>query len=521
MAGDDEKDKADGFDPWADLVSETSADAGDAPSFSFADPSPSPADIAPPAVDDAAHADTAAEPTAHDDAAVGDTPADHLADDDLVNGWLDDTAGDLDAAAPLTVFPPDESGDIAVEQSDVKANGSSIEIGTGTSGIESPSSAESIESLGDEPVEPMEADDSGEQQIDVIDFGAAAAVAAAGATAAAAPAPKKKKKFAAKPRPKSAIGQMIGVVGGGVMAIPITLAILIWGLQKDPFKVTKYVPEEVAFLLPAKFQKGYVKPMEGGPDLSKAPSLDDLPSSDTAVPDSPMPDLGTEEPAAAEPATSEPEIDVASLTPAEPPAPPPAPEPEPLDVSALETALASASSALDGVKAVEDPADPVRKKLLVEWYKQLARVAQELAMLEHVAADSGRPLTQMPEGVARLHASIVARPDLVEDLSRLSRNWLAYSKRGGDGIVVPVTFAGARHVGPYWASRATIIEAGGKPREIAIISRAEPAAVPGDLIIVTGLVLDGGVFWAADLRPASGGGAPAEPTSEPFALPEL
>jgi hypothetical protein len=515
MAGDDEKEKADGFDPWADLVSETNADAGDTPSFSFADAT----DPAPPAdaPSSAGAAPSAVEPDPDPEIIDGDAePAAALAaDDDLVNDWLDDTAGDLDAAAPLTVFPPDEPGDVASEQSDVKAGGSSIEIGTGSSGIDSPSSAEAMESLGDEPAETH---DAGEQHADVIDFGAAAASAAAGAAvAAAAPAPKKKKP-AAKPRPKSAIGQLLGVVGGGVMAIPITLGILIWGFQKDPFKVTKYVPQEVAFLLPAKFQKGYVKPLEGGPDLSKAPSLDDLPSSDTAVPDSPMPDLGTEEPPPAEPA---PEVDVAALTPAEPPAPPPAPEPEPLDVSALETAVADAAAALDAVKAVEDPADPVRKKLLVEWYKQLARVAQELSMLEHVAADSGRPLAQVPEGVARLHAGIVERPELVEDLSRLARNWLAYSKRGGDGIVAPVTFGGARHVGPYWASRATMIEAGGKPREIAIISRAEPAAVPGDLIIVTGLVLDGGVFWAADLRPASGGAAPAEPAAEPFGLPEL
>ena len=529
MAGDD-KDKADGFDPWADLLAETGGESGEALSFELADVSETPAAAPPtggeaatdafPAPDDAS-AGTDAAP----DAALGiddATDAVGSAEDDLVNAWLDDTSAEPGAATPLAVFAPDESGDVTADPGDDAIGNSSIEIGTGASAVDSPSGAEALGVVGGEASDAGEPTAAAEPGIDVIDFGAAAAgVAAAGAAATAATG-KPMKKPKARPRKASAIGQLLGIVGGGLMAIPITLGILIWGFQKDPFKVTKHVPEEVAFLLPAQFRKGYVKPLEGGPDLSRAPSLDDLPSSDTAVPNVPLADVATDEPAAAEPAAAEPEPEVAVAPTPEPPAPPAIPEPEPLDTAALEGAVADASAALAAVKAVEDPADPVRKKLLVEWYKQLARMAQELAMLEHVAADSGRPLEHTPDDVARLHASILARPDLVDDLSRLARNWLAYSKRSGDGIVVPVTFGGARRVGPYWTSRATMIEAGGKPRELAIISRAEPSAVPGDTIIVTGLVLDGGVFWAADLRSAGDGDAAAAPVvAEPFGLPEL
>jgi hypothetical protein len=513
MAGDDEKDKADGFDPWADLVSESNTEAGDASAL----PSPDPSEAEGPQA-----GEFHGEPAAHDgQGSAGadiEAAADAPAQEDLVDAWLDDTAIDREGHAPLTVFPGDESGDSASEHSDLRLGGSSIEIGTGASGIESSSGVEVIESLEIDPQPVADRSEANEPAADVLDF--AASTASPAAAAASAPVGKKtKKKHPPKVRKSGAIGPLLGVVGGGVMAVPITLGILIWGFQKDPFKVTKHVPEEVAFLLPAKFRKGYVKPLEDGPDLSKAPSLDDLPSNATAVPDVPMPDIATEEPPPA-PAPVEPATDVA-VTPEPAPPPAPAPEPEPLDVSALETAVADASAALDAVKAVEDPADPVRKKLLVDWYKKLARVAQELAMLEHVAGDSGRPLAHTPEGVLRLHANILERPELVDDLSRLARNWLAYSKRGGDGIVVPVTFAGARRVGPYWSSRATMIEAGGKPRELAIISRTEPTAVPGDVILVTGLVLDGGVFWAADVRAATGNGPAAAPAAEPFGLPEL
>ena len=208
---------------------------------------------------------------------------------------------------------------------------------------------------------------------------------------------------------------------------------------------------------------------------------------------------------------------------------PAVPEPEPLDTSGLERAVAEASTALEAVQSVADPADPARKALLVEWYKQLVCVAEELAMLERVAADSGRPLAATPEVAAAHHHRILAAPERLDDLARLARNWLAYNRREGDGIVMPATFAGARQVGPYWYSRVSMAEAGGRSREVAVISRAEPAAAAGDAVLISGLVLDGDLLWAADMRSAAAQPAisspPVAPATaaepDPFGLPDL
>jgi hypothetical protein len=110
-----------------------------------------------------------------------------------------------------------------------------------------------------------------------------AAVAAAGAAVAAAKPGAKP----SSPRKKGGgLGQMVGVVLGGLMALPITYAILIWGFHKDPFKFGKKAPPQLAFLLPQKLQPGYKPPRKAEPvppGLEGAPSLDDLPAVDEAA----------------------------------------------------------------------------------------------------------------------------------------------------------------------------------------------------------------------------------------------
>lgn len=94
---------------------------------------------------------------------------------------------------------------------------------------------------------------------------------------------------------------------------------------------------------------------------------------------------------------------------------------------------------------------------------------------------------------------------------------------------MPATFAGARQVGPYWYSRVSMAEAGGRSREVAVISRAEPAAAAGDAVLISGLVLDGDVLWAVDVRSAAAQPAisspPVAPATaaepDPFGLPDL
>jgi hypothetical protein len=43
----------------------------------------------------------------------------------------------------------------------------------------------------------------------------------------------------------------------------------------------------------------------------------------------------------------------------------------------------------------------------------------------------------------------------------------------------------------------------GASRELTVLSRAEPAAVQGDAVMLTGMLFDGEVIWAADVRPQS------------------
>jgi hypothetical protein len=370
-----------------------------------------------------------------------------------------------------------------------------------------------------------------EVESDVVETAAEAAVPAAVAATKAA------RKASPKPVKKKAtqggIGQMIGVVLGGLMALPITYAILVWGFQKDPFKLTKMVPPDVAFLLPQKFQPGFKRQATSLPMPTAGSSLDDLPTvppaTDAAatgtepaapsdgeplVPEGDGGDAATADAVLADVARSadKPPADDAGAadaalideTAAEPapasiPALPPAPEP--LDLSGLAAAVKTADSAVDALLAVEDPTDPVRRKLLVGWYKTLAKVGEELTMLETVAADTGRPLKQTPEALAALQGKIAGSRQLVDDLGTLGRMWLSSQKRPADGVVLLGTFGSTRKVGPYWYTLVSLPEAeGAAAREVSIISRSEPTASEGDRVVATGVLFSGDIVWAADCR---------------------
>ena len=525
MAADDDQKDAES-DPWSSIESEGLPDLAGEFGFSF---------------DDASGGD--AEPAA--DEAAAESPTDQSADaqaDAEIDSWLDESADEADAGA----------GDSAVQ------------IGTGESGISTPSSVGGF----DEPADDVgteagsawgDAEAAGEwstteadpewsgtdgddwsasaglentsaaaRESDVLDGadeaeGRPAAVAdesfaavdeaaehvtgdessevpgASFAAATSRPAAPSRPRAKAKRRKAGGIGQMLGVVLGGAMAIPITMAILIWGLQKDPFKVTEiaWVQDYGGFLLPEKFRAGGAKkpgPKQGGSPLDQIPDVVE-PAAGAST--EPVPETAAVEPdsVAVVPAPEEP--------PAPPPAPPAPPEPEPLDTAALDDAVAAASTALEAVLAVDDPEDPARKKLLVKCYKALAKMADELAQLERTAADTGRPLAGPPEAVSALHDRMAARPALRDDLAGLAVAWLKFPNRGSDGIFLQLKFGKARRVGPYWCSDAKLQEPDGE-RDITMISRSEPSAVRGDVLAVTGLVMDDDVIWAADLRPATG-----------------
>ncbi len=666
MAHDDDKPDA-GDDPWAGLEANESGDLGDLSelggpgeigdlgnefSFSFDDEAPLERPVessvaedpaAPP--DLLAFADAVAEePAPAADlapAALSDAPAEEVPEEDAdpfaaiasasgldtspaaeleaevsktgdlaIDDWLSEDA-DADAAAS-SVFAGMETEDGFTEggeAADVAASESTVSIGTGSSGIASPSSIESAEdadqAAGDVanpfavfPAETTdEADPWGQFDEDgdsntaapeassanagdgfsfmdevsegnafsegggfetepaedaAGDFAAGFGVGA-GVTASAevingetAGRSASKPKRPAPPRKKkpSMVGQMVGVVVGGVMAFPIVFAILIWGFGQDPFKLTPMVPDSMAFLLPSRFRPG------GGDGLSQAPSLDDLVGADQTggVEDglagiSDGGELTSEPEPEPEPEPIEPSPnDLASVDPSDPdatsepiddplmslldetanvveppalPQPEPAPEPEPLDLDDLDSAVAAAATALEAVVAVDDPEDPIRRELLARWYLSLAVYAQELATLERLAAESGRPFEPAIEKGEAIRTSLASHPELIDAMAWLSRKLIAYAKRSSDGLVIPATFVRAKLVGPYWRSQVTLAGTEKYPsREMVVLTRSEPAVAPGDTVVVTGLTVDDDVVWASDLR-----GVPA--ADDGFGFPDL
>jgi len=577
----DDKDES-APDPWAGIDDDAAGQSADGFSFSFDAASEITDQPGPPAADEGVAA-------ADEGAAAADD----------VSAWLSEPSADAVSEAPLAIFPPEdvEDGDRAIPETIVlgsppadmmfeaiesedlhheapgmaepPAGSSHVEVGTGFSGIVSPSEVDPTSGAmaADEWPEALDMDAASETRESTLDdfatddqpsfdasgfdgvsdlgeavapgveelqdeaVGAADAVAVAATVAAAKPrAPARKQ--------GGGIGQLIAIVLGGVMAIPITYAILIWGFQRDPFKLAGMMPEQVAFLLPQKLQPGFRK--SGGPKLDAPSALDDLPNvadtpepptepaagDDLAAPagdlaaaaiegepvvaDAPkkMPaDASVEDPATEPVPPPEPpqeEFALAPTRPAEPPAPP---EPEPLDLSALEAAVGEASAAFDEL-TLADPEAPDRKKLLVAWYKRLAAAAEQLVLLEKVAVDSGRPLGDAAAALDPLSAGIAADEGLQKDLARLSGMWLGSKKRAVDGAMLLATFDGARQVGPYWSMLVTVD--GVEPLSVNVISRTEPTLEPGERVLVTGVVFDGDVVWATDCRPLAKKAAPVE-----------
>lgn len=188
-----------------------------------------------------------------------------------------------------------------------------------------------------------------------------------------------------------------------------------------------------------------------------------------------------------------------------PPGDEPAPAPVVADAAALDTAVldeavAEAAALGEALGVVDDRGTRAYRLLRTRWYRALARVAEELVALDHAAAAAGRPLDAPPDNVALLRDAIGGRDVLAAELAALAPDWLAYAKRGSDGVVLAVTFESTRRTGPYWTTRATFDAADGRPRNVTVVSRTEPQAIVGDRLLVTGVALDAAVIWAADVR---------------------
>ena len=496
--------------------------------------------------------------------------ADARLDDDLVGAWLDEAepvvaepvadeiAQNLAAESSAVEIGTGSSGIVAAEEIDVWADESSAsdapsaDADAPSDAFAFTSTAEADAGAGDAdesvPFTAAPADESSAfTPSEVLDESPSAAPVLAGAAAGAVMAGSAPRK-AAKPAKaaKGGLGQMIGLVLGGAMAFPIVGGILIglmWAGVPVPVgrSIGRALPESMAFIVPEKYRPGFKKAggftaagsSTGSPldalGTGNGPTTDEPAMEETSAGVDAVADLAVDEP---QPSTAgEPVVDDTPVVPGdgetfedplaattEPAAPAPldaeraaaeakrlAAEAAAADRQQLDAAVEEALTALASVEEVADVEDPSRKTLLVDLYKALAKVGAELVMLERISADAGRPLVEPPQSLLDIHGRIGRHRD---DLVRLGRNWLDYAKRPSDGVVLPVTFQSARKVGPYWSARVTLALPKGATRELTVLSRAEPAAVQGDAVMLTGMVFDGDVVWAADVRPlaAQGGG---------------
>lgn len=604
-------------DPWADLGEQEGADGLGAFNFSF-DPeesleaqslesqlpeefvAPESAEELPPSADEffaipavseeiaptaEAESEIAAEPSgdvadssaevAAESPSNAEADADEIFDD--IADWLSAPAAPETEAAMATDVP-DQASESLIE-------GSSIQIGTGESGLMAESGslpfseeidqfggdqAEAVEQAVEEPVEQVSewpVDDwsaapaATEADPGLEGFGIEHAAAAAGfgamavsasaASDGAFPAAVVPGTPSTARKAKKSGGGAFGAIIGGVLSVPIVLLILLgvfWGTGRDPIGFRSWLPR---FLLPASARASarqvasVAKPADAPPttldsltsiestesatddvtepEMDESESTDESPSveagsldglSDVAasIDDEAEPLMADDAEETADPALdSVPDVAIESpllasaptttMRDLDTPAPPPAPaEPPPLDLSGLESAVESALASTDTVLAGQaDSSD--RRKRLVAWYKDLARVGEELAMLETVAADSGRPLTETPRPVLDLYGRIVAADSVAADLKRLCRNWVDFAKRPADGVMLVGQFVSTRQTGPYWHTSVAIEQADGSPREVVVISRRAPRAEPGERAVVAGVVFSGDVVWAADCGP--------------------
>ena len=355
----------------------------------------------------------------------------------------------------------------------------------------------------------------------------------------------------------------IGAVGsamlGGLCALPLTYAILIWGFQRDPFQLAPLVPQAAAFLLPTALRPGTgiavssPAPAATLESRSVAPQLaNDLespavalagPSGHSSALEIPQEVVVDETPArASEPAGVEKEVGLgavveegslraaagqdlplvvadleagegketgeSSSTTIAPAAPandhdllnPPAGESQDpavgMALAAVGRAKEKATETLQTL--IEAPAQSgvERDRLRVRWYRALAEMAGSLAAYERTAVEAGRPSVEMPDVLSLLQNTTVSAGSIQQDLEELGCMWLTSTRRTSDGAVLAGTLEEVRPSGPYWRSRVCSTSPLGT-LAWSFISRDRPAADPGERVMVMGVILDDDMIWAA------------------------
>ncbi len=361
------------------------------------------------------------------------------------------------------------------------------------------------------------------------------------------------------PRSKRAgggLGQMVGVVIGGVLAIPVTLAILLFGFQRDPLQITPKVPNGLRFLLPSRFRSAgeerRTDKTTGGPGRLTLDQISSPPAKGTTTAEPvPAPSIA---PAAATPAPVEGALVEGAIAPAPAPADaaelagsglPASPQPQPqpieeleivvdpvlvdagsagieaghesagIDLATVTAAINAATSATDTLGEGAFGGDPAaREQALVLWYRSLSLVALELAKVERAAIESGQSSSEVIDRFAELRARLAL--DRHNDLELLGSMWLASEKRPSDGAILIATLEAVRPVGPWWGGRLAV--GGEAPHGLSFLSRSAPMAQPGDAVIVVGVLGESDTIWAVDIGTLPAVGKAADDAVDPNSL---
>lgn len=518
----DDKDE-ENADPWAGLEAAGEGDAPEESTFSF----------------DGLEMDAAVEAPVEDEIAA----------------WLEPSAAEADAAASAVDSPAEVDFPEAVFAQDSPEphdDGSAAVVSFPVAGdaVEDEEQAETLSfaanvadlvdgDLDAAHVDVMKFDDTGEDdaeseeafaelETEEPDVEPAAVLAIGGSQVAHAVS---KPKVAKKSGPG-----FLGPVLGGLLSLPIVFLILLgllWGTGRDPIGMRSWLP---SFLVPAR--NGPTVSADTSVANAKPPSLDDLAqsesaplASDASEPLAPSP-VTSSDPVPLANAISEPAIQAPSIenplsaavpvvpaiaAPESAAATPPPTASTPLDLSALEAAVDDAIASMNVVVGSQDGDPAERRRALVAWYKTLARVGAEMALVETAAADSGRPLDETPAPVMALYDRLGSTSGLTPDLKRLCRNWVDYAKRPADGVLLVGVLDAARQVGPFWYATIFLEQVDGSMRTVSLISRRQPRADSGDPVAVVGVVFSEDMVWAADCGRLAATAAPeAAVEDDPF-----
>jgi len=377
---------------------------------------------------------------------------DALPDDDLV---FDDPSGDDDVPRPRltpSVFLPDGDGDSVVEGAAGPAGGGAgPPRGAGGDASESAMfSAVVEESTAFEGIGAASESFSGDSQGigDGMPLSTDVAVvrSAGGGTGRRDAAP---------------LRQFAAIVLGGMLSLPVTYAILLWGFQRDPLRLAPSLPASVRAWVPGGARGGAGAP-QGRPSIDRLPMPGD---------------------AAGGVAAAASGVDDAR--------------------GALRSAVAQAQAAR--ASFVDGNADRAERSP-DGWYRDLAVAAERLVALDEAARTAGTPLVAPGDELGLGEFSGGNADALSDDVDRSGRAWLDDDDRGSDGGVVVGILESVAERSALWSSRVRLASPGGEDgdraaRTMVVLSRRPPRAVPGERVVVAGVIVADGVVWAADVWP--------------------